>query len=49
MVYYPYLTNADLGLASRPDMKLGSVFQEGSPLSSLVIVMSEFVTAPASP
>jgi hypothetical protein len=49
MVYYPYLTNAELGLSSRPDMKLGSVFQEGGPLSSLVIVMGEFVAAPTSP
>jgi len=49
MLYYPYLTNADLGLASRPDMRIGSVFQEGTPGASLVIVMHDFVPAPASP
>jgi hypothetical protein len=30
-------------------MRVGSVFQEGTPTASLVIVMREFVPAPASP
>lgn len=49
MLYYPYLTNADLGLPSTPDMRIGSVFQQGTPGASLVIVMPAFVQAPAAP
>ena len=48
MMYYPYLTNAELGLASRPDMQVGMVSDEGTPRASLVIVMSTFVPAPPS-
>jgi hypothetical protein len=48
MVYYPYLTNAELGLASRPDMQVGMVSDEGTPRASLVIVMPTFVPAPAA-
>jgi hypothetical protein len=48
MVYYPYLTNAELGLASRPDMQVGMVSDEGTPRASLIIVMSTFVPAPPS-
>ena len=48
MVYYPYLTNAELGLASRPDMQIGMVSEEGTPRASLVVVMAAFVPAPAS-
>lgn len=49
MLYYPYLRNDDLGLPSPPDMRLASVFEPGTPGSSLVIVLQEFVPAPASP
>jgi hypothetical protein len=47
MMYYPYMTNAELGLPATPDMSVGSVFDEGTPRASLVIVMPEFVSAPA--
>jgi hypothetical protein len=46
MIYYPYLTNAELGLASTPDMRVGSVFQERTPAANLVIVMPAFVPGP---
>jgi hypothetical protein len=49
MLYYPYLKSADLGLSSKDAARIGSVFGEGTPGSSLVVVMHEFVPAPASP
>jgi hypothetical protein len=48
MVYFPYLTNSELGLASTPDLRVGTVSSEGTPGSSLVIVIATAVT-PSSP
>jgi hypothetical protein len=42
MIYYPYLTNAQVGLATQPDMRVGMVSDEGTPASTLVIVMPDF-------
>jgi hypothetical protein len=52
MLYVPYLTNAMLGLGGgAPDMRVGAVFEEGTPLASFVIVLREFVPVggPAAP
>ena len=53
MIFYPYLTNASLGLSSRPDMRVGMVSDEGRPESTLVLIMPAFVepttTASAAP
>ena len=46
MIYYPYLTNAQVGLAATPDMSVGMVSDEGRPTSTLIIVMPEFASAP---
>jgi hypothetical protein len=44
MLYVPYLTGAMLGLGGgAPDMRVGMVTDEGTPLASFVIVMREFV------
>jgi hypothetical protein len=43
MIYYPYLTNASLGLPAAPEMQVGMVTQPGTPASSLMIVMPNFV------
>ena len=48
MIYYPYLTNAQLGLASSPDMSVGMVSQEGTPEATLMLVMPAFATAPGT-
>lgn len=49
MLYYQGLTNAALGLPARPDMRVGMVANEGSPQSSLVIVMPAFSDAVKTP
>lgn len=43
MIYYPYLTNRDVGLPATPDMAVGMVSEEGSAMSSLTIAMAHFV------
>lgn len=42
MIYYPYLTNADLGLSAAGENRI-SVVDPGLPVSNIMIVMSEFV------
>ncbi len=49
MLYYPYLKSAELGLSSQDAGRIGSVSQGGTPASSLVIIVQDFVPAPASP
>jgi hypothetical protein len=49
MLYYPYLKSAELGLSSKDAGRIGSVSQGGTPASSLVIIVQDFVPAPASP
>ena len=48
MVYYPYLTNAAVGLQQSPDMTVGMVSDEGRADASLVIIMPTFVKLVAS-
>jgi hypothetical protein len=43
MLYYPYLTDAALGLGSTPDMRVGMVSDAGAPLSTLILIAPEFV------
>jgi hypothetical protein len=44
MIYYPYLTNRDVGFGPTPDMKVGMVSEgEGGPMSSLVIIVPQFI------
>jgi hypothetical protein len=47
MIYYPYLTSADIGLGAAPDMRVGIVSESGSALASLMIVVPEFVKPPS--
>lgn len=50
MLYYPYLTAAQLGFGAEPDMRVGMVSDEGRPGSTLVIPMSQFIPVhPPSP
>jgi len=50
MIFYPYLTNEALGLASAPDMRVGMVSDAGKPTATLVIPMTQFVkVAPTTP
>lgn len=48
MIYYPYLTNADVGLPTRPDMRVGMVSSGGAPDATLILIMPAFVTPSAS-
>ena len=43
MVYYPYLTDHDLGLSTTPD-SIGIVSDAGKPTASLIIIMPQFVS-----
>jgi len=49
MVYYPYLTNRDVGLGRTPDMSIGMVADEGSATASLMIIMPQFVPLSRQP
>jgi hypothetical protein len=48
MIYYPYLTAAELGLGPVPDLKHAVLVDGGTVTSNLMIVTSEFVQ-PESP
>lgn len=43
MIYYPYLTAAELGLGSTPDLRGAVLVDGGTPTSNLMIVTREFV------
>jgi len=43
MIYYPYLTAAELGLGAVPDLKSAVLVDGGTPTSNLMIVTSDFV------
>ena len=43
MIYYPYLTAAELGLGAVPDLKGAVLVDGGTPTSNLMIVTSDFV------
>ncbi len=50
MIFYPYLTNEALGLASAPDMRVGTVSDAGKPTASIVIPMAQFIkVSPTTP
>jgi hypothetical protein len=53
MIYYPYLTAAELGMGPTPDVKSAVLVDGGTATSNLMIVTSEFVqpepAAPATP
>jgi hypothetical protein len=44
MVYYPYLSKRETGFSETPDMDAGMVADAGTAVSSLMIVVSSFVT-----
>jgi hypothetical protein len=46
MLYYPYLTNAGVGLAAAPDMRVGMVSDEGQPTATLILIMPGFAPEP---
>ena len=48
MIYYPYLTNTELGLGARPDMQTAIVVDGGKPLANIMIVLRDFVTVAGS-
>jgi hypothetical protein len=43
MLYYPGLTNAELGLGTAPDLRVGVVSDEGTPLATLMIVVPQSI------
>jgi hypothetical protein len=46
MIYFPWLTEADLGLGQVPSMDAAVVVDPGTPLSNIMIVVKEFVEVP---
>lgn len=42
MLYYPYLTSADLGLGGTPSTGAALVVDEGGPLSNIMVVVESF-------
>jgi hypothetical protein len=49
MIYYPFLTNAEVGLADTPDMKVGMVTDSGLPTASLMLIMPRHVDVAPAP
>ena len=49
MIYYPYLTSADLGLGAVPSMDAAIVVDPGTPLSNIMIVLERFVDIESDP
>jgi hypothetical protein len=43
MIYYPYLTERDLGLGAVPSLDAAMVVDPGTPLSNITIVVRQFV------
>jgi hypothetical protein len=43
MIYYPYMSNADVGMASTPDMRVGMISESGTPFSTLLLIMPNAV------
>ena len=46
MIYYPYLTQEDLGLGPTPSTDAAIVVDPGTPFSNIMIVVREFAEAP---
>lgn len=49
MIYYPYLTADALGLGPVPSTEAAVVVDPGTPLSNIMVVVSDFVPAPSKP
>lgn len=49
MIYYPYLTADALGLGPVPSTEAAVVVDPGTPLSNIMVVVSDFVPAPPNP
>lgn len=49
MIYYPFLTNADVGLPEAPDMKVGMVTDSGLPTASMMLIVPGHVAVPPPP
>lgn len=47
MIYYPYLTQAALGLGAVPSAEAAMVVDPGTPLSNIMIVVRDFVAVEA--
>lgn len=47
MIYYPYLTADALGLGPVPSTEAAVVVDPGTPLSNIMVVVSDFVPAPS--
>ena len=43
MLYFPFLTNAEVGLSDTPDMRVGTVTDSGLPTASLMLIMPAHV------
>jgi hypothetical protein len=43
MIYYPYLTEADMGLTASAAMGAASVVDPGKPMSNIMVIVPEFV------
>jgi len=48
MIYYPWLTDADLGLGGPPSTEAALVVDPGTPLSNIMIVLPDFAPPPPS-
>jgi hypothetical protein len=48
MIYFPYLTNESIGMATGPDLTAAVVVNPGTPESNIMIPLQEFIT-PRSP
>jgi len=48
MLSVPYLTNADLGLPDRPEMRAAFVSDPGKPWATLIIPLRDFVDPPST-
>lgn len=47
MIYFPYLTEAALGLGTVPSTEAAMVVDPGTPFSNIMIVVEDFVAGPA--
>ncbi len=48
MIYYPYLTNRQVGHHADPDLSAGLVVDPGKPTANLMVVVPEFVPVAAA-
>jgi hypothetical protein len=48
MIYYPYLTNESIGMATGPDLKAAMVVNPGTPEANIMIPVQEFISPQGS-